>query len=145
MGCHSARPGDLRAYASGSSALDAELAGYLHRVRQAVDAFDRGCRWGDLDASAVLTGFQRWLDGNRAEGTAAGFEKAGGGANGTVWAVYDRVRKRWAAATPAELLGLLKSRTAADLARLLRNNPDLAQNFWNHPPTRSRSPPGGPT
>ncbi|AGW42364.1 hypothetical protein O159_24160 [Leifsonia xyli subsp. cynodontis DSM 46306] len=138
-GVSSARPGDLRAYASMCGTLDAELAGYLHRVRQAVDAFERGCRWGDLDASAVLTGFQRWLDGNRAdaawaEGTAAGFETAGGGASGTVWAVYDPVRKGWAAATPAELLGLLRSLTAAELARLLRNNPDLAQTFWNHPP-----------
>ncbi len=63
-GTSSARPADLRTFASGSRGANGTLAGKPSSCRSAYDAFVAGCGWGHLEASSVFTGFDRWLDAN---------------------------------------------------------------------------------
>lgn len=63
-GTSSARPADLRTFATGSQGANGTLAGKPSSCRSAYDAFVAGCGWGHLEASSVFTGFDRWLDAN---------------------------------------------------------------------------------
>lgn len=80
----SARPANLRAFASGSASANDELRALPGTIQQAITAFTEDCDFGTLDISSVLSGFRRWLSANDddvlwANTVAAAFEAAGAG------------------------------------------------------------------
>ncbi|AGW40684.1 hypothetical protein O159_04880 [Leifsonia xyli subsp. cynodontis DSM 46306] len=140
-GTASARSEDLRLYRAQAGSLDLELAGALSRVRRALEDVAAGCRWGRIDGSGVVAGFQRWIEQNQAdgswlEGAAGAFETAGSGValGSTVWAFFGVPESGASPLSAVELLALLKETTPAELRRLLAADAGLAQLFWNAPP-----------
>lgn len=84
-GTTSARPADLRSFAAGSAALDAQLQSRPGALQGAAADFMASCDFGGIDVGPVLTGFHRWLAANAedvqwANAVAAAFEAAGAGA-----------------------------------------------------------------
>ncbi len=64
-GTSSARPADLRAFATGSQGADEALQSKPTSCRSAYSTFSAGCGWGRLEASGVFTGFDKYLAANR--------------------------------------------------------------------------------
>ncbi|MDO4260277.1 MAG: DUF6531 domain-containing protein, partial [Actinomycetaceae bacterium] len=63
-GTSSARPGDLRSFASTSTDLNSALSDSSSAAKSRYDAFVAGCGWGSVDASGVLTGFTTYIAAN---------------------------------------------------------------------------------
>ncbi|WP_375433076.1 DUF6531 domain-containing protein [uncultured Friedmanniella sp.] len=82
-GTSSARPADLRTFATGSTGANDELRPQPVVLRAALTSFDQSCQWGRLDAWGVAAGFERWLAANDedvrwASTLATAFAAAGG-------------------------------------------------------------------
>lgn len=82
-GTSSARPANLRTFATNSAGANQELASRPGSLKTSYDTFVAGCGWGSLDASGVFTGFTQYLTANGndvtwANAVAAAFEAAGG-------------------------------------------------------------------
>ncbi|WZH36376.1 MAG: DUF6531 domain-containing protein [Microbacterium enclense] len=110
-GTSSARPENLRTFATGNANLDASLSAYPGRLSSAASDFMSTCDFGGIDVSPVVTGFQAWLDANAndtawANTIAQAFEDAG--TNGGVGTVSD-------AALAASLAAAGVSATRQDL------------------------------
>ncbi|PZR53735.1 type IV secretion protein Rhs [Xylanimonas oleitrophica] len=91
-GTSSARPDDLRTFASGSSRLDLVLAGRPRALSARLADFEARCQWGRIDADGLVTGLERWLAANDedvawATTVADAFAAAGG--EGVVFSVSD--------------------------------------------------------
>ena len=81
-GTSSARPANLRSFASNSRGANDALAPHPGRLRTAYDAFTGSCTWGSLDAAGVWGGFAAYLTANGqdvswADTVAGAFEAAG--------------------------------------------------------------------
>ena len=81
-GTSSARPDNLRTFATSSQTKNDELTTTLAGLRGADNTFQDGCGWGSLDATSVWNGFQSYLDANANDVTwamtiATAFEEAG--------------------------------------------------------------------
>ncbi|WP_141693472.1 DUF6531 domain-containing protein [Curtobacterium sp. UCD-KPL2560] len=81
-GVSSARPEDLRSFASGSAGLNGALRDVPGRIERALAAFTQRCDFGHVDLSQLLTGFRAWTTANDgdvswANTIAAAFEAAG--------------------------------------------------------------------
>ncbi|MCJ1714542.1 DUF6531 domain-containing protein [Curtobacterium sp. VKM Ac-2922] len=91
-GTSSARPTDLRSFATGSSTLNRELDGKPAALRGKLADFAAQCSWGHIDAGGLVTAFEQWLAANDQDVTwattiAAAFAAAGG--DGAVSSVAD--------------------------------------------------------
>ncbi|WIE62308.1 DUF6531 domain-containing protein [Curtobacterium sp. MCLR17_032] len=91
-GTSSARPDDLRSFATGSGDLNGQLTGRGSALRGKLDDFASRCKWGSISAHGVASAIDGWLTANDADVTwantvAAAFEAAGG--SGTVSTVSD--------------------------------------------------------
>ena len=80
----SARPENLRAFATGSRGADDLLAGTPGTLRGHCSSYATSCSWATLDASSVISGYESWLAANEqdavwADTVAQAFEDAGGG------------------------------------------------------------------
>ncbi|WP_161606232.1 DUF6531 domain-containing protein [Microlunatus speluncae] len=85
-GTSSARPSELRAFATGSEGLNGKLTTRPATLRSHLTQFASKCKWGRLDADGVLTGFDKWLTANGedvrwATTVANAFKAAGGEGN----------------------------------------------------------------
>jgi len=83
MGTSSARPSDLRTFASGARGANQSLNGKPTSCRTTYDEFVSGCGWGSLSADSVFTGFDKLLEANEedvrwVDAIADAFEQAGG-------------------------------------------------------------------
>ena len=83
-GTSSARPENLRSFATGNAGLDAALASYPGRLSGAAADFMATCDFGGIDVGPVASGFTAWLSANAndtswASTIAAAFEDAGAG------------------------------------------------------------------
>jgi len=110
-GTSSARPENLRTFATGNANLDAELSAHPGRVSSAAGDFMATCDFGGIDVSPVVTGFRAWLAANAndsawANTIAQAFEDAG--TNGGIGTVSD-------AALAASLAAAGVSATRQDL------------------------------
>lgn len=79
----SARPENLRTFATRSSEGNDALAAHPRRIRDAYEEFLATCHYGGLEAEGVLVGFDRYLEANRNDVTwartvADAFASAGG-------------------------------------------------------------------
>ncbi|WIB26155.1 DUF6531 domain-containing protein [Curtobacterium sp. MCSS17_015] len=89
-GTSSAKPEDLRSFATGSASLNSELSGKPGLLRGKLSDFASRCSWGTINADGLVTGFERWLAANDqdvvwAKTIADAFAAAGGeGAVSTV-------------------------------------------------------------
>ncbi len=100
-GTSSARPANLRSFATNSSGANDDLASWPGQLRTAYDAFVSGCGWGSLSADGVWTGFDAYLAANGndvqwANTVAGAFESAGG--DGVVTASNAAITQSLAAA-----------------------------------------------
>ncbi len=91
-GTSSAKPEDLRSFATGSTTLNTELSGKPALLRGKLADFASRCSWGTIDAGGLVTGFERWLAANDqdvawAKTIADAFAAAGG--EGSVSTVSD--------------------------------------------------------
>lgn len=91
-GTSSARPADLRSFATGSSALNRALDGKPGALRGKLADFAAKCSWAHIDAGSVVTAFEQWIAANDQDVTwantvADAFAAAGG--EGTVSTVAD--------------------------------------------------------
>ncbi|WIB27166.1 DUF6531 domain-containing protein [Curtobacterium sp. MCSS17_015] len=91
-GTSSARPDDLRSFATGSSSLNGQLSGRGSALRGKLDDFASRCKWGSISAHGVATAIDKWLEANEtdvswANTVASAFEAAGG--SGSVSTVSD--------------------------------------------------------
>ncbi|KQO84173.1 hypothetical protein ASF17_01090 [Frigoribacterium sp. Leaf263] len=82
-GASSARPADLRSFATGSRGLDDSLAAAPGTIEGALATFVSQCSWGRIDADGVVSAYRRYLaananDASWADTVAAAFESAGG-------------------------------------------------------------------
>jgi len=82
-GTSSARPSNLRTFATGSKGANDTLRPRPAALRTAYQNFQARCRWGTLSASGVFTGFDAWLSANDNDVTwattvADAFKAAGG-------------------------------------------------------------------
>lgn len=82
-GTSSARPADLRSFATGSQALDADLEARPGALRGKLSDFAATSDFGTIDASGVVAGFEKWLDDNGNDATwattvADAFDAVGG-------------------------------------------------------------------
>ncbi|GGF42677.1 hypothetical protein GCM10011519_15710 [Marmoricola endophyticus] len=82
-GTSSARPEDLRSFATGSSTLNGVLHGRPSSLSSVAGEFTSGTDWGTLDASGVFTAFSTWMSQNAndvhwARTVADAFAAAGG-------------------------------------------------------------------
>ncbi|WP_144711368.1 DUF6531 domain-containing protein [Curtobacterium pusillum] len=85
-GTSSARPADLRTFATGSSALNQALDGKPGVLSGKLADFNTRCSWAHIDAGSVVTAFQQWLTANDQDVTwattiADAFAAAGGEGN----------------------------------------------------------------
>ncbi|MFC7623801.1 DUF6531 domain-containing protein [Microlunatus sp. GCM10028923] len=85
-GTSSARPSNLRQFASGSATLNEALQNKPGSLRTHLTNFASKCRWGTLSADGVPTGFDKWLTANGedvrwANTIADAFKAAGGEGN----------------------------------------------------------------
>lgn len=83
-GTSSARPSDLRSYASGTAALNSGLDSHPGSLSGAASDFMATCDFGAIDVGPVAAGFKAWQTANTADVTwantvAASFEAAGAG------------------------------------------------------------------
>ncbi len=81
-GTSSARPANLRSFATNSAGANEGLAPHPGLLRDAYSSFTRGCGWGSLSADGVWAGFDAYLTANGndviwANTVAAAFEAAG--------------------------------------------------------------------
>ncbi len=81
-GTSSARPANLRDFATNSSGANEELRPHPAKVRAAYNDFVSSCGWGSLEAGGILAGFDSYLAANDedvrwANTVADAFEKAG--------------------------------------------------------------------
>ncbi len=81
-GTSSARPSQLRSFATSSQAGDTELSGSAGRLDGQVADFAASCSWATLDASGPILGLREWLSANGEDATwattvADAFKKAG--------------------------------------------------------------------
>ncbi|MCS6573783.1 DUF6531 domain-containing protein [Curtobacterium flaccumfaciens pv. flaccumfaciens] len=89
-GTSSARPADLRSFATGSSTLNRALDGKPGALRGKLADFATKCSWAHIDAGSVVTAFEQWIGANDQDVTwantvADAFAAAGGeGAVSTV-------------------------------------------------------------
>lgn len=86
-GTSSARPSNLRSFASSSAAADGELSGSAGRLQGQCTDFATSCKWATLDATGPIQGLRDWLRLNGEDSTwattvADAFKQAGG--EGTV-------------------------------------------------------------
>ncbi|KZX21404.1 DUF6531 domain-containing protein [Rathayibacter tanaceti] len=106
-GTSSARPDDLRSFASTSAAANGELRGNLGTVRGALTDFTDSCHWGELSADGVVSGFEQWLTANDQDvawaGTIADAFSAAGG-DGAVTALPDAALSAALSATGVTLV-----------------------------------------
>ena len=82
-GISSARPSDLRSFATSSTGGDDLLTGAAGRLQRQCDDFVVSCGWATLDASGPIQGLREWLRLNAEDATwattvADAFAKAGG-------------------------------------------------------------------
>jgi RHS repeat-associated protein len=82
-GTSSARPSDLRSFASGSAGLDDLIKHYPGALRNLFSTFEARCDWGSLSCEGVFRGFDTYLASNDedvlwANTIAGAFEQAGG-------------------------------------------------------------------
>jgi len=82
-GTSSARPEDLRTFASGSRGANTTLQSKPTTLRGYYESFGARCQWGRIDAAGVFTGFDQWLTANEedvrwATTVADAFAAAGG-------------------------------------------------------------------
>jgi len=110
-GTSSARPENLRTFATGNAELDAGLSAHPGRLSEWTSDFMSTCDFGGIDVSPVVTGFRAWLDANAndsawANTIAQAFEDAG--TNGGIGTVSD-------AALAASLAAAGVSATRQDL------------------------------
>ncbi|RRD48092.1 hypothetical protein, partial [Arachnia propionica] len=98
-GTSSARPANLRSFATNSSGGNNELRPKATTASTAYSNFEGSCHWGSLSASGVFTGFDKYITANDndvkwANTVADAFEAAGGDgvvtvANATVTAALE--------------------------------------------------------
>ncbi|ROP72229.1 DUF6531 domain-containing protein [Curtobacterium sp. PhB115] len=110
-GTSSAKPADLRSFATGSSSLNRALDGKPGGLRGKLADFASKCSWGHIDATSLVSAFEKWLDANDQDVTwantvADAFAAAGG--EGAVSTVSD-------AALAAALAAAGVSQTRTDL------------------------------
>lgn len=91
-GTSSARPADLRSFATACSGMNRDLDGKPAAVRGALQDFAARCSWGHIDAGNLVSAFEQWLAANDrdvqwANTVADAFAAAGG--EGTVSTVAD--------------------------------------------------------
>ena len=82
-GTSSARPADLRSFATSSKGGDEQLSGSAGRLERQCEDFVVSCSWATLDASGPIQGLKEWLrlngeDAAWATTVADAFAKAGG-------------------------------------------------------------------
>ncbi|MDO5068121.1 MAG: DUF6531 domain-containing protein [Propionibacteriaceae bacterium] len=82
-GSSSARPSNLRTFASSTRTADQELTSYPTTLTNHCTSFTTSCSWATLDASGVISAFTAWLEANEldaqwADVVAQAFESAGG-------------------------------------------------------------------
>ena len=63
-GTSSARPADLRSFATTSSAANQAVRPRSTTCTSALGSFAAGCQWGSLRADGVMTGFDKWIAAN---------------------------------------------------------------------------------
>ncbi|MFJ5146228.1 DUF6531 domain-containing protein [Curtobacterium sp. NPDC088465] len=85
-GTSSARPADLRAFATGTRSLDQALEGKPAQLRGKLAEFAARCSWGHIDAGGLVNAFDKWLQANGQDATwadtvADAFTAAGGEGN----------------------------------------------------------------
>ncbi|MCM3505721.1 DUF6531 domain-containing protein [Curtobacterium sp. ODYSSEY 48 V2] len=85
-GTSSARPADLRAFATGTRSLDQALEGKPAQLRGKLAEFAARCSWGHIDAGGLVNAFDKWLQANSQDATwadtvADAFTAAGGEGN----------------------------------------------------------------
>ena len=85
-GTSSARPADLRSFATSSKGGDEQLSGSAGRLERQCDDFVVSCGWAKLDASGPIQGLREWLRLNAEDAAwaitvADAFAKAGGEGN----------------------------------------------------------------
>lgn len=83
-GTSSARPANLRSFATNSATANSELAPRPGTLQGQLQTFVDGCGWGSLDASGVMTAYGQYLTANEqdvawANTVAGAFEAAGDG------------------------------------------------------------------
>jgi RHS repeat-associated protein len=110
-GTSSAKPEDLRSFATGSTSLNSALSGKPAGLRGNLDDFATKCSWGKINADGLVTAFDKWLEANDqdvkwANTIADAFAAAGG--EGAVSTVSD-------AALAAALAAAGVSQTRTDL------------------------------
>lgn len=108
-GTSSAKPEDLRSFATGSTSLNGDLAGKPAGLRGKLDDFATKCSWGTINADGLVSAFDKWLAANDQDVTwantiADAFAAAGG--EGTVSTVSDA-----ALAAALAAAGVSQSRT----------------------------------
>lgn len=91
-GTSSAKPADLRSFATGSSGLNRQLDGKTGVLRGKLTDFATNCSWAHIDADSVVTAFDQWIAANDQDVTwantvADAFAAAGG--DGVVSTVAD--------------------------------------------------------
>ena len=79
----SARPSNLRTFATSSRASDESLKSTPGTLRGHCESYATSCSWATLDASSVISGYEAWLAANESEAVwadtvAQAFEAAGG-------------------------------------------------------------------
>ena len=85
-GTSSARPSDLRSFATGSTTLNRSLDGKPAALRGKLADFAAKCSWGHIDADSVVRAFEQWVTANDQDATwattiADAFTAAGGEGN----------------------------------------------------------------
>ncbi len=108
-GTSSAKPADLRSFATGSSTLNQSLDGKPAGVRGKLTDFASKCSWGHIDATSLVNAFEQWITANGQDVTwantiADAFAAAGG--EGSVSTVSDA-----ALAAALAAAGVSQSRT----------------------------------
>ncbi|WP_159570373.1 DUF6531 domain-containing protein [Curtobacterium sp. 18060] len=108
-GTSSAKPADLRSFATGSSTLNQSLDGKPAGVRGKLTDFASKCSWGHIDATSLVNAFEQWITANGQDVTwantiADAFAAAGG--EGAVSTVSDA-----ALAAALAAAGVSQSRT----------------------------------
>ncbi|WP_144760259.1 DUF6531 domain-containing protein [Curtobacterium sp. 9128] len=63
-GTSSARPSDLRSFATGSAGLNQQLDGKPGQVSGKLDDFASRCSWAHIDAGSLVSAFRQWLAAN---------------------------------------------------------------------------------
>lgn len=105
----SAKPADLRSFATGSSTLNQSLDGKPAGLRGKLTDFASKCSWGHIDATSLVNAFEQWITANGQDVTwantiADAFAAAGG--EGSVSTVSDA-----ALAAALAAAGVSQSRT----------------------------------